>query len=173
MALLAQWWIGECGDLPVAGSWIEGLTSELGVYLPKDDVPGVFGHLLLEGESAQMINDLGNDIERAWPLAGDWLAKGKKDHVGIFDLDTRTLWHRPASGGAVGSTWVGVRGARHTLPLSVDTGNGRGEVVLGLFDPRKGHGQFHFFRVNTESYEDPLPLEVVVDPTGGPWVPPS
>ena len=171
LTLVDEWWVGDAGDLPLAGSWLEGATSELGVYRYQDDVPGVFGHLLLESESDRIVNDLGNDIERAWPLAGDWFATGK-DRVGIFDLETRILWHKPALDGAVQSISARDRGKSHTIPVSVRVGAFRHEVVFGLFDPTKNYGWFHFFQVDDESWEDPLPLEVVVDPTGGPWAPP-
>ncbi len=172
LALVDQWWVGEAGDWPVAGSWLEGASSELGVYRYQDDVAGVFGHLVLESDSERIVNDVGEHVERAWPLVGDWLAKGK-DWVGIFDLETRIFWHKPALGGAVSSISARDRGDDVAIPISVKLGAFRHEVVFGLFDPTKDYGRFHFFRVNGESYEDPLPLEVVVDPTGGPWVPPS
>ena len=167
-----SWRVGQPGDLPVAGHWLGGTASDLGVYQYQHGDSGFYGQLLLESTDEHFLNDLGTDIERAWPLVGDWVSAGQ-DHVGLFDLQTRTLWHKPALGGMVHSTSAEGRGHQETIPVSVKIGAFVGESVLALFDPRQGYGKFHFLRVDGNSVLDPLPLEVVVDPTGGPWPPPD
>ena len=162
-----QFLLGAPGELSLAGNWTGNRVSELGVYRYPDDVTESIGFFRLEdGEGGIWQTDVGSSVLQPWPLTGDWFRQGK-DQVAIFDLESRILRMTSAAGGSVTSEWIAQRGGPGSVPLVTPVATARTEAVVMLFDPFEGSGVFHLPQVH-EDEDDPLPLEVVVDPTGGP-----
>ncbi len=170
LAQVDQFLLGDSGELPLAGNWAGTPASELGVYEYPDDLSENIGVFRLEdGQGGTWHANVGSFVAQPWPLAGDWLRQGK-DQVAIFDLDSRILRVTPAGGGTVTSEWIPQRGAPESVPMVTPVATARTEAVFMLFDASEGFGVFHLPQVR-EDEDDPLPLEVVVDPTGGPRPP--